>query len=162
MAFTKWNNDYVIRAAAFARSNQENYSFSMADGLLRSEPGSETLLTVRYADDRTFAVLDRDSNVVGNVLLRQPGCEIQDALGQPIVGVVRVDSGPGRAIYRATADTKEICRYTWSSGAGPLNPLLLVDFESGIECDRGLALVIAPFLEEEARLESEKYFRSYP
>jgi hypothetical protein len=40
-----------------------------------------------------------------------------------------------------------------------LNPLLLVDFESGTEFDRGLAIVVAPFLEEEARLESEKFFR---
>ena len=36
---------------------------------------------------------------------------------------------------------------------------MLVDFESGKEFDRGLAIVVAPFLEEEARMESEKYFR---
>ena len=134
----------------------------MADGLLRTEPGGDALLTLRYADDRSFAVLDESSNLVGNVRLRNPGCEVLDARGRPLADVVRVDSGPGRAIYKATISGIEVCRYTWSSGAGPLNPLLLVDFETGTEFDRGVALVIAPFLEEEARLESEKYFRSYP
>jgi hypothetical protein len=159
VAFNKWNNDYEIRAATFARSNQENYSFSMANGTLQGEPGGGTLLTVQYTTDQTFDVLDGGSNVVSRVLLRKPGCEIQDRLGRAIVSVDRFDNGPGRALYRATAGGKEICRYTWSSGAGPLNPLLLVDFESGTEFDRGLAIVVAPFLEEEARLESEKYFR---
>jgi len=159
VAFTKWNNDYEIRAATFARSNQENYSFSMADGILRNAQSGGPLLTVQYREDAVIEVLDDGSGVVANVLLQKPGCEVQDGLGRPIISVVRYDSGPGRALYRATCAGTDVCRYTWSSGSGPLNPLLLVDFESGKEFDRGLAIVLAPFLEEEARLESEKYFR---
>ena len=48
VALAKWNNDYEIRAATFARSNQENYSFSMANGTLQGEPGGGTLLTLQY------------------------------------------------------------------------------------------------------------------
>jgi hypothetical protein len=159
VAFTKWNNDYEIRAAAFARSNQERYSFSMTTGMLRREPGGVPLLTLRYANDKAFEVVDNDAGMVAMVQLQEPGCEIQDRVGRPIISVVRVDSGPGRALYRARCAGLDVCDYTWSSGSGPLNPLLLVDFESGKTFDRGLALVVAPFLEEEARLESEKYFR---
>jgi hypothetical protein len=159
VALTKWNNEYEIRAAAFARSNRENYSFSMARGTLLREPGSTPLLSLRYSSDKAFEILDDRSGVVATVQLQQPGCEIQDGLGRPIISVIRCDSGPGRALYRATCAGSDVCRYTWSSGTGPLNPLMLVDFESGKEFDRGLAIVVAPFLEEEARLESEKYFR---
>jgi hypothetical protein len=41
-----------------------------------------------------------------------------------------------------------------------LNPLVLVDFDSRTTFDRGPALLIAPYIEEEARLESERYFRT--
>ena len=47
VAITKWNNDYEIRAATFARSNQENYSFSMANGTLQGEQRGGTLLTLQ-------------------------------------------------------------------------------------------------------------------
>jgi hypothetical protein len=161
VAILRRNNDYDIRAATFARSNQENYSFSMPKGILRREPGGTILLALRYVTDNEFEVRDASEKLIAKGVLRSPGCEVLDELGRRILRITRANSGPGQSLYHGVCAGQDVCRYTWSSGSGPLNPLLLLDFDSGEEVDRALAIVVAPFLEEEARLESEKYFRSY-
>jgi hypothetical protein len=162
-ALIRHDNEYDIRAAAHARSNQEDFSYSMTTGRLCREPDGAVLLTLSRRNDGTLAtaydVTDDTSRHIGIFVHRQAGWDMQDALGRTLAEVIREDAGAGRALYVARATGKDVCRYTWSTGAGPMNPLLLIDFESRTPFDRALAIALAPYLEEEARLISQKHFR---
>ena len=162
-ALIRHDNEYDIRAAVHAKSNQENFSYSMTTGRLCREPDGAVLLSLSSRNDGTLAtaydVKDETSRHIGIFVHREAGWDMQDALGRTLAEVIREDAGAGRALYVARAADTDVCRYTWSTGAGPMNPLLLIDFESRTSFDRALAIALAPYLEEEARLISQKHFR---
>lgn len=156
------DNHYNIRAVAHAKSNQEAFSYSMKEGVLRREPDGETLLSLTTREGApgfAYSVSDPSRRLAAVFVYRDNGWEIRDPQGHTLADVTRELDDAGAALYVARSADVEVCRYTWSTGAGPMNPVLLVDFASGTTFDRALAIALAPYLEEEARLRSAKRFR---
>jgi hypothetical protein len=153
VAFKRYESDYDIVALAHARSNQERYAYSMATGDLRVAPEGAVLLTVSMPAGASgiLHVADSTGTAVARIEPRVTGWDIRHPDGLPLAHVIRHDRGLGRALYVASAEGGEVCRYTWSSGAAVSSPMVLVDFDARGTFDRGLALLVAPYIDEWCR-----------
>jgi hypothetical protein len=153
LGLRKFFDDYEIRGAS-----HEHFSYTMTSGVLKRESDGAVLFSVSRraaALTDTFDVVDSETGTrVGSFRSRGPGWDIDDALGRPVLFVVRDLEEERHMRYVASIGDREVCRYTWSFGPfGLFNVALEVEFsEGGPPFDRALAVALGPFIEEEARL----------
>jgi hypothetical protein len=153
LGLRKLFDDYEIRGIS-----HEHFSYTMTSGVLKRESDGAVIFSVSRrpgALTDTFDVVDSETGLrAGSFRSRGPGWDIDDALGRPVLFVIRDIEEERHMRYVASIGDREVCRYTWSFGPfGLFNVALEVEFsEGGPPFDRALAVALGPFIEEEARL----------
>lgn len=141
-------------------------SFSWRTGVLRSEPHGPELLRISPAT-RPGRFMTGDYSVqdggtgqdLGRMARRASDWELLDA-GQTLAYVLEVRAAAGSATYAIRAAGQDVCRASWvKHGLTIHSAELLIEFLPGadLQLDRSLVMAIAPILEQQARLKSERY-----
>lgn len=153
LGLRKFFDDYEIRGIS-----HERFSYTMTSGVLKRESDGAVVFSVsRRAGTLTdtFDVVDSETGLrAGSFRSRGPGWDIDDALGRPVLFVIRDIEEERHMRYVASIGDREVCRYTWSFGPfGLFNVAVEIEFAPGGPAfDRALAVALGPFIEEEARL----------
>jgi hypothetical protein len=145
--------------------SRSRFSFSWTTGVLRQEPSGPALLAVTPArapglfTSHAYAIADAATGeTLASLVPRGADWEIVDPSGNHIARVLQTQAGSGFARYAAMIGEREACVFRWA-----LNGLTVVSAELEIEFprddtsfDRALAFAIAPILEQQARMTSER------
>jgi hypothetical protein len=142
------------------------FSFSWASGILRQEPSGPGLLTITPArapglfTTHSYAIADTSTGeCVANLMPAGADWEVLHPSGGVMARVLRQTAGRGYAKYVAMIGQHEACRFKWAlSGLSVMSAELEVDCaaDGPVRFDRALALAIAPILEQQARMTSER------
>jgi hypothetical protein len=133
---------------------------------LRREPNGPDLLAVvpprapGLFTGREYVVVDAATHEnLASLIPRGSDWEIVHASGSLIARVLQMRAGRGFASYSAMIGDDEVCKFKWALlGLTVVTAELDVEFgrdrKAGL--DRGLAIILAPILEQQARLVSER------
>jgi hypothetical protein len=133
---------------------------------LRREPNGPDLLAVvpprppGLFTGREYVVVDAATRQnLASLTPRGSDWEIAHPSGSLIARVLQSTAGRGFASYSAMIGDVEVCRFKWALlGLAVTSAELDVEFERDRSAglDRGLAMILAPILEQQARLVSER------
>ena len=142
-------------------------SFSWRTGVLSSAPHGPELLRITPATrpgrfmTGDYAVQDAETGRdIGRLARRSSDWELQDSTGQTLAYVLEVRAAAGAATYVVRVGAQDVCRATWAKHGLTIHSAeLQVEFVPGadLRLDRSLVMAIAPILEQQARLKSERY-----
>lgn len=108
-----------------------------------------------------YAVQDAETaRDLGRLVRRSSDWELQDPTGQTLAYVFEVRAAAGSATYVVRVAGQDVCRATWAKHGLTIHSAeLQVEFLPGadLQLDRSLVMAIAPILEQQARLKSERY-----
>jgi len=162
--FIRRYSHYDIRT--IPPSSRAQFSFSWRTGILRREPNAPDLVAVMPArapglfTGREYVVVAAATREnLASLIPRGSDWEIVHASGSVIARVLRLKAGRGFASYSAMIGDDEVCKFTWAlQGLTVLTAELDVEFtrDQSAGLDRGLAMILAPILEQQARLVSER------
>lgn len=162
--FIRRHAHYDIRT--IPPSSRGQFSFSWTTGALRREPNGPDSLIVAPPQapglftGRSYAVLDAATGApVATLTPSGADWEIVHPSGGTIARVLRSAAGAGSARYEAMIGDDLVCRFKWAlHGLTVASAELEVEFARGQNAalDRAVAMVIAPILEQQARLVSER------
>jgi hypothetical protein len=161
--FIRKHTNYEIQT--IPPRSRSRFSFSWTTGVLRQEPSGPALLAVTPArapglfTSHPYAVADAvTGEPLASLVPRGADWEIVHPAGAHIARVLQAQAGRGFARYTAMIGEREVCVFRWA-----LNGLTVVSAELEIEFsrddtsfDRALAVAIAPVLEQQARMISER------
>ena len=162
--FIRKHSNYDIQTVP--RRSRVQFSFSWTSGILRREPGGPDLLTITPArppnlfTSHSYAIADTvTGECLANLMPAGSDWEVVHPSGDPIARVLRETAGRGFAKYVAMIGQQEACRFKWA-----LHGLSVMSAELEVDCagdgparlDRALAIAIAPILEQQARMTSER------
>jgi hypothetical protein len=107
--------------------------------------------------DQSYSVTDGAGGIpLGQLVPSGAGWTMIDTARQREVYVLRDKSGVAFARYTASADGRELCRFTWTIEASVVSTELEIEFMREADATvRSLAVALAPILELRARLRSE-------
>jgi len=163
--FTRKCTQFEIRT--IPHRTRSWFSFSWGTGALRHEPSTAELLRLRPAKppglflNHTYEVVDPGSGqTIAKFIPRGSDWEIEDAHGNIAARVTRNDGSFDFVKYRAFVGDCEVCRFKWAlAGLGTAGAQLEIVFSNdapaSTQLDRGLAVAIAPILEQQARIANE-------
>jgi hypothetical protein len=162
--FIRRYSNYDIRTVP--SNSRAQFSFSWATGILRREPNGPDLLALvpprapGLFMGRQYAVVDAITREnLASLVPRGSDWEIVHPSGSLIARVVQSTAGRGFARYHAMIGDDEVCNFKWAlQGLTVMGAELEVEFERDRSAglDRGLAIILAPVLEQQARLVSER------
>lgn len=162
--FIRKHSNYDIQTVP--KRSRLQFSFSWTSGILRQEPGGPDLLTITPArppnlfTSHSYAIADTATGeCLANLIPAGADWEIVHPSGDAIARVLRETAGRGFAKYVAMIGQYEACRFTWA-----LHGLSVMSAELEVDCaedgparlDRALAIALAPILEQQARMTSER------
>jgi hypothetical protein len=162
--FRRRHSDYDIQC--IAPRSRARFSFSWTTGALRREPGGADLLALTpprppgLFTSHSYEVFDGVTREkLAALVPKGSDWEIEHASGALIARVLRATAGRGFAQYNAMIGAEEVCKFKWAlHGLSVASAELEVEFNrhdsSGL--DRRLAMILAPILEQQARLTSER------
>jgi hypothetical protein len=164
--FTRKCTNFEIRA--IPHRTKHWFSFSWDTGGLRQEPGGAELLRLRPAKPpglfltRRYDVVNPGTGeTIAKFIPRGSDWEIEGPYGN-VAGRVLCDSSAfGSVKYRAFVGDSEVCHFKWalaglSTSAAQLEIVFRDDGAAWPRLDRGIAVAIAPILEQQARLANER------
>jgi hypothetical protein len=147
-------------------TSRAQFSFSWRTGILRREPNGPDLLAVVPPRNpglfrgRQYEVVDAATREnLASLVPRGSDWEIVHPSGSLIARVLQLTAGRGFASYHAMIGDDEVCKFKWAlQGLTVLTAELEVEFgrDQRAGLDRGLAMILAPILEQQARLVSER------
>lgn len=162
--FIRRYSNYDIRT--IPATSRAQFSFSWTTGVLRREPNGPDLLAVAPPRapglfmGRQYEVVDAITREnLASLVPRGSDWEIVHPSGSLIARVLQVSATRGFARYNAMIGDDEVCNFKWTlQGLTVKAAELEVEFERDQRAglDRGLAIVLAPILEQQARLVSER------
>ena len=162
--FIRKHSNYDIQTVP--KRSRLQFSFSWTSGILRQEPGGPDLLTITPArppnlfTSHSYAIAETATGeCLANLLPAGADWEIVHPSGDAIARVLRETAGRGFAKYVAMIEQHEVCRFKWA-----LHGLSVMSAELEVDCagdgparlDRALAIALAPILEQQARMTSER------
>jgi hypothetical protein len=145
--------------------SSSRFSYSWTTGLLRQEPEGPALLAVTPArapglfTSHAYAITDAATgDRLASLAPRGVDWEIVHPSGIHLARVLQSQAGRGFARYAAMIGEREVCVFRWAlTGLTVVSAELEIEFARGdISFDRSLAVAIAPILEQQARMISER------
>jgi hypothetical protein len=162
--FIRRYSNYDIRTVP--PTSRAQFSFSWTSGTLRREPSGPDLLAVvpprapGLFTGREYVVADAATREnLASLMPRGSDWEIVHPSGSLIARVLQLKAGRGFASYSAMIGDAEVCKFKWALlGLTVTSAELDVEFtrDQGTGLDRALAMILAPILEQQARLVSER------
>jgi hypothetical protein len=164
---TRKCTDFEIRT--IPHRSRHWFSFSWRTGVLRQEPAGAELLAIKPPRPpglfvgRTYEVIDsRTGQTMAKFIPRGSDWEIEHPSGEIAARILRDTSGVAFVRYRALIGDAEVCQFKWAlAGLSVTSAQLEIVFPdqtpAGPLLDRALALAIAPVLEQQARMTSERH-----
>jgi hypothetical protein len=145
--------------------SRSRFSFSWTTGVLRHEPSGPALLALTPArapglfTGHAYAVADAvTGEPLASLVPRGADWEIVHPAGDHIARVLQAQAGHGFARYTALIGEREVCVFKWAlTGLTVVSAELEIEFSrEDTSFDRALAVAIAPVLEQQARMISER------
>jgi hypothetical protein len=162
--FIRRYSNYDIRT--IPPTSRAQFSFSWTTGVLRREPNGPDLLALEPPRapglfmGRQYEVFDAATREnLASFVPRGSDWEIVHPSGSLIARVLQLTATRGFARYNAMIGDEEVCKFKWAlQGLTVMAAELEVEFERDPRAglDRGLAIMLAPILEQQARLVSER------
>jgi len=164
--FTRKCTRFDIRTIPHRSRNW--FSFSWETGVLRHEPAGAELLKLIPAkapglfSSRPYSVVNPGTGEpIARFVPRGSDWEIEHPSGDVAARILREASGSGFVEFRGFVGESEVCVFKWAlAGLGVTAAQLEIVFRSeaiaAAGLDRALAVAIAPILEQQARLVSER------
>ena len=164
--FTRKCTNFEIRT--IPHRTRQWFSFSWETGVLRQEPVGAELLRLTPAKPpklflgRSYEVVNPGAGeTIAKLIPRGSDWEIEDPYGNVAARVLRNASALDPVKYRAFVGDSEVCQFKWAlAGLSPSSAQLEIVFPDAAAAsprlDRGLAVAIAPILEQQARLANER------
>lgn len=162
--FIRKHSNYDIQTVP--KRSRLQFSFSWTSGILRQEPDGPDLLTITPArppglfTSHSYAIADvATGECLANLMPAGADWEVVHPSGEAIARILRETAERGFAKYVAMIGQQEACRFKWAlHGLSVMSAELEVDcaVDGPAQLDRALAVAIAPILEQQARMTSER------